>query len=72
MTSNEVEKMDRDDALDSPTCPLTNPVMDQSELEGRPAMGHAGHPWLPLPPNSGFDSRDRGQSCGGQVEDGSG
>jgi hypothetical protein len=37
MTSNEVEKMDRDDALDSPTCPLTNPVMDQSELEGRPA-----------------------------------
>lgn len=40
---------------------MNNPVLEQSKLLGRDTMGQAGRPSQADVPNSGFDSRDRGQ-----------
>lgn len=43
-------------------CGMGNPVVDQSELAGSQQMEHARPPLRSCAPNSGFDSRDGGQS----------
>jgi hypothetical protein len=44
------------------TPPDNCPVMDQSKVLEPQHMGHAGRPLRFYVPNSGFDSRDGGQS----------